>query len=139
MNPNFTPESNAYRDGYTDALKRLNNLRSGEYWADWVHSETYRRIDKIPEKPAPLWTGSISTGIEIGYVGGFTTIPSGLNFTSYGARSFGGCIDTKVCNSCKTIFTSSICVCALWDCTKCGSPIELTRTGNKEDYIVVRY
>ncbi len=33
----------------------------------------------------------------------------------------GGCISTKYCNNCNTQFSSSICVCMLWQCSYCGA------------------
>ncbi len=124
-------EEKAFNEGYRLALKRLGALESGEYSKDWVSSETAkevysRRAKELQEQSAkfPVTTGLVPflqfSGEPLEIIP-----PLDLGFR-------GGCVAAKYCNECFTEHWSSICVCGMSECSKCGATLSQQPLEGKE-------
>ena len=112
-------EEKAFNEGYRLALKRVEALENGEYTKDWSSSETSqgvyaRREQELREQSEKF---PVTTGIQM-------NLPLFDGFVVDTRETiFYGCRDSLYCNECFTKHWSTICVCGMSHCSKCGSAL----------------
>lgn len=80
---------------------------------------------------------TIAYGVDNGWTGSPETHP-GIPCIVVQPPVSHGCIDKKYCYNCKTIVWSSICVCALWSCDKCGGTLSVQPPADTADWTKLR-
>jgi hypothetical protein len=68
-----------------------------------------------------------------------TVVLDGKSFEVSLGKTPVGCVDHKYCYTCKIDWWSTICVCGLYKCKKCGGLVILTPPESKEGWKKISY
>ncbi len=120
-------EEKAFNEGYRAALKRLEALDRGEYYKDWGSSETskevYARRERERQEQSERFPVTTGFSSDVPFNGFIVDLPETI---------FYGCRDSLYCNECFTKHWSTICVCGMSHCSKCGAALSDRPIEDKE-------